>query len=109
MWCAQVPEYVATQKAANPRQAGTARERQPGETPPRTPPKKKKKKKAPSQEEETPPVKKPRRERGFTDKSGEIGPNGLERKVGGNDKGGKCAHIAKGEECPYATCSFSHK
>ena len=44
----------------------------------------------------------------FKDAEGELGPNGLPRKKGGNPAGGKCTRLASGGACPFATCSFSH-
>ena len=35
------------------------------------------------------------------------GPNGLERKEGGNDAGAPCIDLAKGK-CPRKKCSFKH-
>ena len=36
-----------------------------------------------------------------------MGPNGLERKEGGNDAGAPCIDLAKGK-CPRKKCSFKH-
>lgn len=44
----------------------------------------------------------------YPDTEGALGPNGLERKVGGNDAGTVCVRHAKGT-CNFKTCSFAHK
>ena len=52
------------------------------------------------------PPKAARKEK-WPDVAGEKGPNGLERKVGGNPAGDACARHAKGG-CPFKTCSYAH-
>ena len=44
----------------------------------------------------------------FKDEEGQLGPNGLPRKKGGNPSGGKCSRLASLGACPFATCSYSH-
>ena len=43
----------------------------------------------------------------YLDAEGELGPNGLARRKGGNPKGQKCARFAR-DDCAYDTCSSSH-
>ena len=44
----------------------------------------------------------------FKDEEGQLGPNGLPRKKGGNPAGSKCSRLASLGTCPFATCSYSH-
>ena len=44
----------------------------------------------------------------FPDKEGAKGPNGLPRRKGGNPNGAVCKGFLAGD-CPFATCSYSHK
>jgi len=43
----------------------------------------------------------------WPDVAGEKGPNGLERKAGGNPAGEPCSRHASGS-CPFKTCSYKH-
>ena len=75
-------------------------------------------KRAAATKEASTPVKAPKKEEKkdgeenqprYPDTVGAKGPNGLTRMIGGNPKGSKCKHIAKGEVCPYTSCPFSHE
>ena len=106
---AKLPEMLMTQKALYPAAATAA-------GPSRAAAERRAKAPAPRTSGDSKPAnasnKKKKKEQGkarFADAEGEKGPNGLSRKVGGNDAGAKCAHVAKGETCPYKTCSYSHK
>eukprot|EP00966_Prymnesium_polylepis_P146932 3393440-Prymnesium_polylepis.1 len=43
----------------------------------------------------------------WPDVAGALGPNKLERKVGGNPAGEPCSRFAQGS-CPFKTCSYKH-